>query len=72
MNRAQRRKLTKRKGAVFFELPLGSPIPPGEEFIISGVKRDVDGQIVSCAPGEETKFVAAPKAQLGKERIIAK
>jgi hypothetical protein len=72
MNRAQRRQLTKRKGAVFLELPLGSPFEPGEEFTIAGIRRDVDGKLVACEPGQETTFIAKPKAELGRERIIAK
>lgn len=72
MNRQQRRQLTKRKNAVFLELPAGSPFKLGEEFTIPGVRRDVDGKLVDCEPGQETVFTAAPKETLGRERIIAK
>jgi hypothetical protein len=72
MNRAQRRAITKRKHVVFMELPQGSPFQVGEEFVIPGIKRDVDGKLVTCDPGQETVFTAAPKAELGRERIIAK
>ena len=71
MNRAQRRKLSTRKGAIFVEVPAGSPLRDGEEFTITGHQRLPSGSwITDCKPGGETKLIAVTSKKPGTTRII--
>ena len=58
LNRAQRRAINNRPGAVFVAVPPGSGFETGDRFKVPGYHTNQRGQWSRCLPGRETELTA--------------